>query len=374
VNSRSTVIAALAAMTLLGACAGSQPAAAPPPPPVAPREPGAEVHSQSNDPWPVHTRYVIDLWLHGFALITEDSSRVPLFRRGYRDEMIVEKNKLQITTLLDTNLDTLAKFVRAHPQVTGAQFLVLQMHDWNQLNDEVQLFLTAAGDPHKAKDRATAERIFAWAQSFPGPGDRRFLALYMKSLADESNKFYEKYWKAIELQRRPVLAAVDSEWVKVYLRRMRSFQEGTDQARGDIYLSLPLGAEGRTILGGKRENVIAVNYPADRATAMEAIFVIAHEAVSNIAATAVDDNTTPIQKRSGLAGQYLNIANVRGGEIVMEKLAPESVPAYQAYYLTAIGATFTPGQQALAFRTQFPLPEPILEEMRHSIDAITGGI
>jgi hypothetical protein len=198
--------------------------------------------------------------------------------------------------------------------------------------------------------------------------------MYVKALTDESEKFYDSYWKQVELFRRPVLAAVDSEWVKVYLRRMRSFQEGTDQARGDIYLSLPLGAEGRTILGGKRENVIAVNFPADRATAMEAIFVIAHEAVSNIAATAVDDNTTPIQKRSGLAGQFVNIANVRGGEMVMEKLAPNHVAEYQAYYLTAIGATFAPGQEALAFRTQFPLPEPILDQIRHAIESITGGI
>ena len=56
---------------------------------------------------------------------------------------------------------------------------------------------------------------------------------------------------------------------------------------------------------------------------MQAIFVFAHEAVGTIAATAVHDNTTPIQKRSGLAEQYLNIANVRGGEIVMQKLAPD---------------------------------------------------
>jgi hypothetical protein len=374
VNSRSGAVTALAVMALLGACAGSQPATAAPPPPVAPREPGTEVKAQSNDPWPVHTRYVIDLWLHGFAMITDDTSRVPLFRRGYRDEMIVEKNKLQITTLLDTKHDSLAKFVAAHPLVTNAQFLVLQLHDWDELSQDVQAFLAAQGDPHKAHDQATAQMIFIWSQSFPGPGDRRFLAMFMNAINDESAKFYNTYWKQVELFRRPVLAAVDSEWVKVYLRRMRSFQEGTNQGRGDIILSLPLGAEGRSIMGGKRDNLIAVNFPAERADAMQAIFVIAHEAVGTIAATAVDDNTTPIQKRSGLAGKYLNSANVRGGEIVISKLAPDQVANYQAYYLTAIGATFTPGQEALAFRTQFPLPDPILEQMRHSIDAITGGI
>ena len=39
--------------------------------------------------WPVKTREHVDLWLHGFALLSNDSSAVPLFRRGYRDDLTV---------------------------------------------------------------------------------------------------------------------------------------------------------------------------------------------------------------------------------------------------------------------------------------------
>ena len=33
--------------------------------------------------WPVNTRAHIDLWLHGFALLSDDTGRVPMFKRGY---------------------------------------------------------------------------------------------------------------------------------------------------------------------------------------------------------------------------------------------------------------------------------------------------
>lgn len=39
--------------------------------------------------WPVKTREHVDLWLHGFALLTDDTAAVPLFDRGYRDRKSV---------------------------------------------------------------------------------------------------------------------------------------------------------------------------------------------------------------------------------------------------------------------------------------------
>jgi hypothetical protein len=368
-------LAALAAASLLGACAGSQPKeAAPLAPPPAERTPGADPAARANDPWPMKTHYVVDLWLHGFALITDDTSRVPLFRRGYRDEMVVEKNKRRLTTQLDTKHDSLAKFLAAHPQIAGAQFLVLNEHSWEALQDDIKTFLTVNGDPRKGTNQEQAQMIYSWSQLFPGAGDRRWLVIFVKALQDEHAKFYQAYWTGVQQARRPVLAAVDSMWVKVYLRRFRSFQEGTEQSRGDVYLSLPLGAEGRTILGGKRQNIIAVNYPATRDSAVTAMFVIAHEAVGNIAATAVRDNTTPNEVRAGLADRYLNAATVRGGAMLVQQIAPDRLAEYEAFYLTAAAVPFTPGQEALAFRTAFTLPDQILEAMRHSIEGISGGI
>src|SRR4051794_25700361 len=36
-------------------------------------------------PWTVKTSYVLDLWMHGYAMAQRDTSRVPYFRRGYRE-------------------------------------------------------------------------------------------------------------------------------------------------------------------------------------------------------------------------------------------------------------------------------------------------
>ena len=49
--------------------------------------------------WPVKTREHVDLWLHGYALLLEDSATVPLFARGYRDLVTVEKNHRGVYTV-----------------------------------------------------------------------------------------------------------------------------------------------------------------------------------------------------------------------------------------------------------------------------------
>ena len=38
--------------------------------------------------WPVRTREHVDLWLHAYAMLATDSTLIPYFRRGYRDQMI----------------------------------------------------------------------------------------------------------------------------------------------------------------------------------------------------------------------------------------------------------------------------------------------
>ena len=368
------------------ACAGSQPETKQPAPAPSPRgqgrhgqpsqsgvpEPGQ--YASPDNPWPVKTRYVVDLWLHGFAMISDDTSRVPIFRRGYRDEMVVEKNKMQLVTLLDTDHDSLARYADAHPYIAGAQFAVLAEHNWDAMYRDIQVFLLSGGDPRKVKAQDDAQVVKAWFQIFPGASDRKWLKMFATALNDEHLKFYERYWNRVELARRPVLSAVDSAWTKIYLKQFRRFQQGADLEYGDIYLSLPLGAEGRTILGGKRQNVVAVIYPDSAPHAAEAVFVVAHEMVGTVAERAVGDNTTPNEKKSGLAGQYLNAATVRGGALVIERAAPAQLTAYEAFYLRAAGIAYAPGQEALAFRQAFPLPDVIMAELKQALDAATTGI
>jgi hypothetical protein len=322
----------------------------------------------------VKTRYVLDLWLHGFALLSENDARIPLFRTGYRDQMIVAKNKLRITTLLDTKHDSLATYLAAHSALTSAQFLPLYEHEWEEMQNDIKLFLAADGNPKKAKSQSEAQMIAFFAQTFAGAADRRWLAMFFAALQDEHTKFYQSYWKSEQTARRPVLVAVDSIWVRAYARRLRRYQSSADQDRGEIFLSLPLGAEGRSILGGKRQNSVAVIYPNSPDSAAEAVYVIAHEAIGNVAGTAVGDNTTPVEKRTGIAERYLNAATVRGGAMLIVRVAPELAPGYMAFYLRAAGVPYADGQEQPAFRSAFPLPDVILDAMRQAIEATTTGI
>ena len=336
--------------------------------------PGQFGQSAALEAWPIQTREVLDLWLHGFAMITDDTSRVPLFRRGYRDMMVVEKNKLEIETLLDSRHDSLAQYLVEHPYIVNAQFIALEQHEWTDMYRDIQTYLASGGDPHKVHGAEEQQMVQAWFQIFPGAADRKWLSMFATALNDEYTKFYNAYWHRTEQQRRAVLEAVDSTWSRVYLKQFRRFQEGADLERGEVLLSLPLGGEGRSILGGKRQNIIAVIFPDSVSTADEALFAITHEAVGSVAGRAVSDNTTPNEKKSGLADRYLSAATVRAGAMVIERIRPALLTAYQAYYLRAAGFDVPAGKEAQEFVFRFPLSDPIVAELRQSLDAATTGI
>src|SRR5688500_10738230 len=72
--------------------------------------------------WPVLTRSHVDLWLHGYAMLLRDTSRVPVFRRGYRDRIQSLKNQRNITTLLDANRERLQSRLALSPAIFNGQF------------------------------------------------------------------------------------------------------------------------------------------------------------------------------------------------------------------------------------------------------------
>src|ERR1700730_8109079 len=60
--------------------------------------PSAQTPAVPNAVWPIKTREHVDLWLHGYALLQEDTTFVPFFKRGYSTNMIVLKNKANVVT------------------------------------------------------------------------------------------------------------------------------------------------------------------------------------------------------------------------------------------------------------------------------------
>ena len=366
----ATVALIIASFILVG-CGGSQqtPAAAPP----APVNPSGVV-TNTTAPWPVKTREHLDLWLHGFAMIQPDTTRIPLFRRGYRDAMVVEKNRRGVTTLLDQNRDQLAARFAVNRNLIGAQFAALYFGSWEDMQQAISIFLEAKGDPGRARTQQQQQVIAFLAASFNTQADRDWLDLFAKSLADERDKFYHAYWLDQQRSRGPVLAAVDSLWQKTYRPKLQTYLSRTQQENGDFILSLPLDGEGRTVSGGKRENIVALTFPDTPAQAVDAIYVFTHEAMGTLAATAIADNITPAERREGLAEKMASAAAVRGGALLLQRAAPDLADGYARYYLKAAGLPATSGDAQAALAAAFPLDARVRDAIAGQIASVYAGI
>jgi hypothetical protein len=325
--------------------------------------------------WPIKTRENVDLWLHGFALLSDDSSaQVPLFRRGYRDDLTVLKNRANVLTQLDVNHDKLARELTSSRLLINAQFVPFYFSSLEEMRSVIDRFVASNGNPGSAKSQTEAAQFAVLASYFQSPADRTWLALFASSLWDEDTKFYHSYWVQQQRERANVIDSTTAMWQHLMRPRIQRFLTNTQQRDGDIILSLPLAGEGRTIsaAGGFRTTV-AVTFPNRPSDAPEAMYALAHELVGTIANAAITDNTTPAEQRSGAADRLSSTATVRAGLMLLEKFVPELADGYARYYVRATGAT-----PSAAPRTQlaslFPLPDAIRDAMKRQIDNIDSGI
>ncbi|MFL5504158.1 MAG: hypothetical protein ACJ799_09145 [Gemmatimonadaceae bacterium] len=323
--------------------------------------------------WPIKTREHVDLWLHGFAMLQEDTTFVPFFRRGYSTNMTVVKNRANVVSQLDANRDRLRARLAINPALINAQFVPLAFASWDDLNRAADLFVRSEGNPRAASSLEQANAIALLAAYFQTAADRDWFRLFVQALNDESSRFYHSYWQQQQRERSNVLELVDTLWQRTYRPRIQRFLNNTQQAQGVVLLSLPLDGEGRSVTSGKQANTITVTFPDRPSDAVEAIYVIAHEVVSAVAATAVSDNVTPEQRRQGLAERYQSAAAVRGGALLIQRTSPEILDGYMRYYLRSVNRS--PGANVQStFTATFGLPDPIRDALVRQLDVVLGGI
>jgi hypothetical protein len=106
---------------------------------------------------------------------------------------------------------------------------------------------------------------------------------------------------------------------------------------------------------------------------MEPIYVIAHEAVGSLANTAVIDNITPEQRRTGIADRYTSSAAVRAGALLLQRTAPEAFDGYMRYYLRSVNRP-AGANVATSFAAAFSLPDTIRDAINRQLDVVLGGI
>jgi hypothetical protein len=322
--------------------------------------------------WPVRTVPHVDLWLHAFAMLSDDTASVPLYRRGYRDSITVLKNQRNLLTALDGNREVLRRGLQRGSYL-DAQFLPFAYGSWDELRATAEQFLQWGGDVRRAPSREVAVRLQPFAALFPGSNDREWLRLFLTGVDDEGARFLLVEHQRQLRERAPTITAVDSLWQRVYRDKFERFLNNTGLRQGDLVLSLPIGGEGRTGPGYTGRVMVAVTYPARPADAAQVLYVFAHEATGALVGPAVSDNTTPAQQRAGVAAQFVSSGQVQAGAMLLARIAPELLDGYQRYYLAQSGQRVTGDVRALFDRT-FTLPAIIREALARQIDIVLSGI
>lgn len=307
-------------------------------------------------------------------MLQTDSSLIPFFQRGYRDDMVILKNRANVMTQLDVNVERLQTRLAENASLINAQFIPLYFSSGDGMRTVIDRFIAVSGNPRAATSQEEANAFAMLADYFPSQADRNWLALFASGLWDEQTKFYHSYWIQQQRERSNVIDSVQSLWQNNLRPRLRRYLNSTQQANGDILLSLPLDGEGRMVSAvGSMPTIVAINFPARPSDAQNTIYTLAHELIAPIAASSIRDNTTPAQQRSGAADQLSSAAAIRGGLLLLQALAPEFAQGYANYYLRAAGQTpnAKPTEQLAAL---FPLPEAILGTMTRQLETVQGGI
>jgi hypothetical protein len=395
------------ALAAVAACARPIPVTAPAPDPdaqparapvrVPPRAPagattggGNGTSTASSFPyqpsrWPVRYAEHVDLWLHAFALVSDDTTRVPLFARGYRDSLTVVKNRTNVLTSLDVNRQALARKLASSPRLQQAQFLAFEFPNWDAMRSAAERVYVREGGDTRGDRGGAAGGVNPFVAMFPTADDREWLRLFVTGVQDEQLRFFNAEHSRLVRSRSAIITAVDSLWQGVYRPKFDRFLNNTNQRTGELLLSIPLGGEGRTGTGRDRQTVVAVPFPARVQDAHDVILAVAHEITGGLVTGVIADNTTPSEQRSGMADRYIAMAQVRAGSLLLERLAPELVDAYMRYYLAqsgirtdvagggASGGAATADVKALFLRT-YDIPVAIRDGIQKQIDIVLGGI
>ncbi len=353
-------LAVLCALLLLG-CAQAAREAAP-------------LATVDQSPWPIVTREHVDLWLHGFAMVQDDTASIPFFQRDYRQRMTAVKTRANVSTALDANRETLRAHFATRPGLINAQFLALYFGSWHDIQRATEIFLQAEGDPRRSGDAQIQTIIATFANVFPARADREWLRLFVSSLREEHERFYGPYWAAQQGDRAAVMVRLDSLWTNGYLPRFQRYLNNAQIPRGTLIPSLPIGGEGRTVLRRPPGVMIVTPFPEQPENAADALYVFAHEAIIPVVQTAVEDHVTPAQRREGMATRYIANGTVRGGALLLERVAPELVDGYVRFYLAAAGLVTPTGDSRAAFAGAFPLPDQMLGAINAQLDVVMQGI
>lgn len=320
------------------------------------------------DEWRFGVEPHIALWYHGLALArvgVDDAAPVPIYRSGYAEEADAARRRLGGgSSPFARDPAALGARLAAAGAADGMQFLPLYFDSWTRLQQSVDVWRQASGDPNRVSGEAAAVVAFL-STRFPNASQRAAVVEWVGALESERTAFFDAWWR--EAQPSTLAAEADALWRRLQ-PDLTAFLRYTDASSGRITLTPSLRGEGRLEMG----RGIAVAAVGGRAgdDASHVVGRIIHELSYSLAAEAVRDAVAPARIREIGEDVLVARAAVRGGAMVLERVAPDLVAAYTADYLRAAGAD--PARSTLI--RQFPLPDELVEPLESSVRLATAGI
>ncbi|HEU4786636.1 MAG TPA: hypothetical protein VFS57_04485, partial [Gemmatimonadaceae bacterium] len=121
--------------------------------------PGTSTGTATDRAWRVTTKEHVDLWLHGFALLTSDTGRVPFFLRGYKQQITAIKRQRNVYSQLDANQQQLSQRFATNPALTNAQFLAMYFPSLQEIVNATDYVVRSGGNPRASNDPQIQQEI-----------------------------------------------------------------------------------------------------------------------------------------------------------------------------------------------------------------------
>ncbi len=327
-------------------------------------EPGTLTPALANE-WNFTAEEHVALWYHGLAVTDAGSiasAAVPYYRTGYATDIDAARRRISSSTALTTTLGTRLESSGA---IDGLQFLPLYFDSWEQMRQAVDVWRQAGGDPNRASDAQTQAVIAFLSQRFPNAAQRDAVLDFVSALEQERTSFFAAWWR--ETQPTALASEAQALW-RTMQPNLTAFLRYNDAEGGHVALTPALRGEGRAESG----RGVAVAAIGGRAGEDPRVIVgrVIHELSYSIAAEAVRDAVAPARIRE--IGEEVLVARAaeRAGAMVLERLAPELLPAYREDYIRAAGGD--PARRTLI--QQFDLPNELVPELESIIQLATAGI
>ena len=209
--------------------------------------------------WRVTTKEQVDLWLHGFALLTSDTGHVPFFARGYKQRITALKAAAKRLHAARREQQELSARFATNPALTNAQFLAMYFTSFQEIVDATDFFIRSTGNPRARAIRRCSRGSPSSPRTFHGRRSQLAAPVRRGAAGREQAVLSRVLDRAADARRR-VRAAVRSG-PDGTTRSSRASSTTRSRRPVQLVLSLPLGGEGRTVNDGKQANIIAVVFP-----------------------------------------------------------------------------------------------------------------